>query len=114
MLTDLTYLREATDGNASLIYELISLFETQIEEFDNEMQQALAANDAERLRKAAHKAKGSTRSLGMNKTADILVKIEDLCIGKNSIDTQKMKETLSNNVNTFITQCHLAMKELRN
>ncbi len=111
MIVDLTYLQDATDGNKELIAQLIGLFAEQVDEFSREMNESLESCDSERMRKVAHKAKGSISALGMNEVRKLLQEMEDKCAEATKIeDVRVMQE----NVKVFISSCNQALIELNN
>lgn len=109
MIVDLSFLQEATDGNKELIQQLVDLFREQVDEFRGEMEDSLAENDAERLRKVAHKAKGSISALGMMDVRASLQEMEDVCIGYNG---GSLKEELGEKVESFLRDIRQALSEL--
>lgn len=109
MIVDLTYLQGATDGNKELIAQLVGLFAEQVEEFSREMNESLQSRNSERMRKVAHKAKGSISALGMNEVRKLLQEMEDRCAEATKIeDVRVMQE----NVKVFISSCNQALIEL--
>lgn len=109
MVVDLTYLQHATDGDKELIAQLVDLFREQIVEFSTEMNESIAGNEAERLRRVAHKAKGSISALGMTAVRALLQEIEEECTGKASIrDVTEMRKK----VDIFVSNCKQAEVEL--
>lgn len=109
MIVDLTFLREATDGNKELIQQLVDLFREQVDEFRGEMKGSLSDNDAERLRKVAHKAKGSISALGMMEVRVSLQEMEDICVGYNG---GSLKDILGEKVESFLRDIEQALYEL--
>lgn len=109
MIVDLTFLQEATDGNKELIQQLVDLFREQVDEFKGEMEDSLAENDAERLRKVAHKAKGSISALGMMDVRASLQEMEEVCLAYKG---GSLKETLGEKVESFLRDIRQALSEL--
>lgn len=109
MIVDLTYLQQATDGNKELISQLVDLFKEQVVEFTTEMEESLKTLDSERLRRVAHKAKGSISALGMMDVRLVLQEIEDICVS-----SSELKETveLRKKVDMFEASCRQAEVEL--
>lgn len=109
MIVDLTFLQKATDGNKELMQQLVDLFREQVDEFEGEMVNSLADNDAERLRKVAHKAKGSISALGMMGVRASLQEMEDVCVGFNG---GSLNEILGERVESFLQDIRQALSEL--
>lgn len=76
MKTDLTYLREMSAGNHELVVEMITLFETQIEEFYELMDESLKNKEWIKLGQLAHKAKSSVSIMGLNDLATDMKQLE--------------------------------------
>jgi len=80
MKIDLSYLREMSGGNQSLILEMIDIFKDQVKEFAEDLETHYENKDFEQLGKLAHKAKSSISIMGLNelatdlKTLELLVK----------------------------------------
>ncbi|MDO4461677.1 MAG: Hpt domain-containing protein [Bacteroidia bacterium] len=109
MVVDLTYLEGATDGDKELISQLVQIFTEQVEEFTSEMRISLENLDSERLRRVAHKAKGSISSLGMNEVREMLQEMEDYCVGREKIDDLV---DVQEKVDWFVERCRVALVEL--
>ena len=73
---DLTYLNSVTDGNKEFIIELIDIIKTQLPEFIEDLNTALAAKDYETLSKTAHKAKSTIAIMGLASLTETLNKLE--------------------------------------
>ena len=76
MITDLSYLRNMTDGNPELIREMIEIFLDQVNEYIREMQQSYEQKNWQALSRIAHKAKSSVVIMGMHNLADMLNELE--------------------------------------
>jgi len=106
MKADLTYLREMSGGNRELIKEMISIFNTQVEEFSKDMDNHLAKKEYEMLGKLAHKAKSSISIMGLNDLAIELKRLENLT--KEGKDIDKYAGIISQ----FKKDTQLAVQEL--
>lgn len=71
---DLAYLNNITDGNKEIIEELITIFIEQIPEFTSDFNDGLAQKDWKKIAAAAHKAKSSVLSMGINDLGNIDLK----------------------------------------
>lgn len=78
MKTDLSYLLSMSGGDDSLIFEMIEIFNTQVEEMREEMQKLESEGNFDALSKLAHKAKSSVAIMGMNSLSDSLKELEIL------------------------------------
>ena len=106
MKIDLSYLREMSGGNKTLILEMISIFSSQTVEFGLEMDQLLNSKQYELLGKLAHKAKSSVSIMGLN---DLAVSLKEL---ENSAREGKKVESYGDIVESFKKTTHEAVKEL--
>jgi len=106
MTTNLTYLKEMSGGNKDLIREMITLFNTQVEEFARDMDHHLEKKEYELLGKLAHKAKSSISIMGMDDLAAELKMLENLASKGNQ--TEKYAGMIS----SFKIQTQLAVQEL--
>ncbi|MBN1181200.1 MAG: Hpt domain-containing protein [Bacteroidales bacterium] len=106
MVTNLTYLKKMTDGNASVIKEMIDLFNGQVAEYTEEMKRCLEAKEWKLLANIAHKAKSSVAIMGMEDMAATLKELELKAL--ESLDTDKYPDY----IDRFVTTCDIAMKEL--
>jgi len=75
---DLSYLNEISRGNNDFIIEMIKIFESQVQEFQNLMEKYLNEKDYVNFSKVAHKAKSSMNIMGLKELADQLKKIEEV------------------------------------
>ncbi|MBN1416460.1 MAG: Hpt domain-containing protein [Bacteroidales bacterium] len=108
MKADLTYLREMSGGNKDLIKEMITIFNTQVEEFSRDLENHLERKEYELLGKLAHKAKSSISIMGLNDLAKELKKLENLA--KERKDTDKYAGIVS----FFKKETQSAVQELNN
>lgn len=67
---DLTNLREMTDGDKDLETALFQEFFSSSEKLLDELNQALASNNTEEWRRAAHSLKGTSYNLGAAQLGD--------------------------------------------
>ena len=106
MITDLSYLKTMSGGDATFIAEMVGLFGEQVVEYAELMPKLLREKDYDGLSKLAHKAKSSVAVMGMTRSADLLKELEKLAHeGKNTDLYEGM-------VNEFLEQSHLAVAEL--
>lgn len=106
MNIDLSYLREMSGGNKELVLEMISIFNSQVVEFGQSMDQLLSSGQFELLGKLAHKAKSSVSILGMDHLAQQLKNLE------NSAREGKNIETYAAIVAAFKQETAEAVREL--
>ena len=66
-LTDLSYLKEMSGNDYSIIKEMIDIFIEQVPEFLDEVSNSFESQDLQALGAVAHKAKSSVRTMGMEK-----------------------------------------------
>jgi HPt (histidine-containing phosphotransfer) domain-containing protein len=107
MKIDLSYLREMSGGNKELVLEMISIFNSQVIEFGQTMDQLLASGQFESLGKLAHKAKSSVSILGMEHLAQQLKNLE------NSTREGKDRDTYAAIVAEFKQETTEAVRELK-
>jgi HPt (histidine-containing phosphotransfer) domain-containing protein len=106
MKIDLSYLREMSGGNKELVLEMISIFNSQVIEFGQSMDQFLNNGDYESLGKLAHKAKSSVSIMGLEHLAQQLKSLE------NSAREGKNIETYATVVAAFKQETAEAVREL--
>jgi HPt (histidine-containing phosphotransfer) domain-containing protein len=139
-ITDLSYLKEMSGDDNSIIVEMITIFLEQIPEFEEEISIHFKARDWQELGAMAHKAKSSVRTLGMEKTGECLEQLEHFSKGnlKSELQTKRengiefspndeknwsnVKNESSNDielaiipklVEQFLAHCPIAIKELK-
>nr|WP_320120183.1 Hpt domain-containing protein [uncultured Marinifilum sp.] len=139
-LTDLSYLKEMSGNDNSIIEEMIEIFIEQIPEFIVEVSSYFESHDWNGLGAVAHKAKSSVRTMGMEHIGECLEKLEHYSKGNLKLELQLKKdkgielstedEKKWNNVmheplndidlkhipelvNTFLSSCPLAIDELK-
>lgn len=95
-----------TDGNASVIKEMIDLFSGQVDEYTEEMKRCLEAREWKLLANIAHKAKSSVAIMGMEDMAASLKELELKALESKDIDSY------AGYIDNFISTCEIAMKEL--
>lgn len=71
---DLSYLESITDGSLDIIKELIAIFVEQVPEFTEDFADGMANKDWKKIAAAAHKAKSSVVSMGINNLGNIDLK----------------------------------------
>lgn len=104
--TDLTYLKEITGGEKSIVVEMVEMFIEQIEEFKENLNKHLDEKNWVDLGKEAHKAKSSVLIVGMEELGKNLKKLQLLT------EEEKEIETYPDYVKMFIEQCDAAHNEL--
>jgi HPt (histidine-containing phosphotransfer) domain-containing protein len=107
MITDLSYLSGMSGGNPDIIKEMINIFNEQTQEYIVEIQRLLNEEDYTQLGKLAHKAKSSVAIMGMSDLAADLKALELLT--KENSDV----ESYPGYVEKFVSQCKVAMEELK-
>lgn len=106
MKVDLSYLREMSGGNKELILEMISIFNSQVVEFSQNMDRLLNSKDFESLGKLAHKAKSSVSIMGLDNLSRQLKDLE------NSAREGIHIETYAGIVDSFKQETSEAVREL--
>jgi HPt (histidine-containing phosphotransfer) domain-containing protein len=106
-LINLSYLKEIAGDEPDVMKEFIGLFLEQITEFRNDLQTCLKNRQWEELGKAAHKAKSSVMTFGLNDLGLLLKRIQ--------LSTQEGGDvnTCSGDVAEFIRLIGLAEEELQ-
>ena len=69
-------LRDAEKGDPGILEELVQIFRAETPPILLKLKEAVAANDAEELRKAAHNLKGSSSNLGMLRLVSVSAELE--------------------------------------
>jgi len=105
--TDLSYLKEITGGESSIVIEMVEMFLEQVDEFKENMTKYLNDKNYVDLGKEAHKAKSSVLIVGMEELGKNLKKLQLLTEANSEV------ETYPDYVNMFIEQCNEAVIELR-
>jgi len=105
--TDLSYLKEITGGENSIVVEMVEMFLAQIDEFKENMTKHLNDKNWVDLGKEAHKAKSSVLIVGMEELGQKLKKLQLLTEANAEIDTYPEY------VKMFIEQCDAAVGELQ-
>jgi len=105
--TDLSYLKEITGGESSIVIEMVEMFLDQVDEFKVNMNQYLNDKNWVDLGKEAHKAKSSVLIVGMEDLGKNLKKLQLLT------EEEKEVETYPDYVRMFMEQCDAATIELR-
>lgn len=91
-ITDLSYLKEMSGNDKSIIEEMIEIFIDQIPEFEEEITTHFDNQDWSKLGAIAHKAKSSVRTMGMEYLGDCLEQLEHFSKGNLKFDLQIKKE----------------------
>lgn len=91
-LTDLSYLKEMSGNDFSIISEMIDIFIEQIPEFVDEVSVSFESRDWEALGAIAHKAKSSVRTMGMEMVGTYLEDLEHFSKGNLKFQLQLKKE----------------------
>jgi HPt (histidine-containing phosphotransfer) domain-containing protein len=107
MITDLSYLKNMTDGNPKLIREIIDIFLEQVHEYSRDMQQSYEQKNWRALSRIAHKAKSSVAIMGMHDLAEMLKELELLSREQKNVD--KYPQYISR----FTVECNEASEELK-
>ncbi len=102
---DLAYLESITDGSKEIIQELITIFIEQVPEFTTDFEDGFKDKDWKKIAAAAHKAKSSVLSMGMNdlgnkdlKNLELITKqmrLDDISsTGENPEELEPLRKTL--------------------
>jgi len=91
-IIDLSYLREMSGNDKSIIKEMIEIFIDQIPEFEEEVSSRFEVQDWNGLGAIAHKAKSSVRTMGMEYMGECLEKLEHYSKGNLKFELQLKKE----------------------
>ena len=106
MRTDLNYLKTMSGDDPELMTEMIEIFNNQVIELKEEMQELLNRKEFINLGKVAHKAKTSVAIMGMNDLAFSLKQLENEA--KDGRNTEKYQDYIDN----FGIETEEAIKEL--
>ena len=106
--TDLSYLKEITGGENSIVVEMVEMFIDQVNEFKENLNNYLNDKNWVDLGKEAHKAKSSVLIVGMEELGKNLKKLQLLT------EEEKEIETYPDYVKMFVEQCDAAVIELQN
>lgn len=106
MRTNLDYLRSMSNGSPELIIELIDIFNDQVIEFAETMQDNLNDKDYDALERIAHKAKSTVAIMGMT---ELTSKLKDL-----EMKAKKLEDidTFQKSVDYFKEESLAAINEL--
>jgi HPt (histidine-containing phosphotransfer) domain-containing protein len=105
--TDLSYLKEITGGESSIVIEMVEMFLAQVDEFKTNLNQYLNDKNWVDLGKEAHKAKSSVLIMGMEDLGKNLKHLQLLT------EEEKEIETYPDYVKMFMEQCDAAVIELQ-
>jgi CheY-like chemotaxis protein/HPt (histidine-containing phosphotransfer) domain-containing protein len=92
LLYDLTNLNTISGGNEVFIKKMLAIFCEQTPQMMQEMQQAFAANDLEKMGALAHKIKPSIDNLAINSLKQVVRDIE--AVGKGKLSLVNLPEML--------------------
>jgi len=106
MITDLTYLKSMTDGDTTLIREMIDIFAKQVIEYTEQMKDLYEHSNWIELSRLAHKAKSSLAIMGMKAMSGKMKELEILA------NEGKQVNKYSQYIDEFIHECHAAVEEL--
>ncbi|HPR33114.1 MAG TPA: Hpt domain-containing protein [Prolixibacteraceae bacterium] len=105
--TDLSYLREITGGEDSIVREMVEMFLAQVDEFKENLNKHLNEKNYTELGKEAHKAKSSVLIVGMEDLGKNLKKLQLLT------EEGAEVESYPDYVRMFDEQCDAAVIELQ-
>lgn len=105
--TNLSYLKEITDGDKQFIRELIELFLSQVPEFIENMNSFYNSGQYIELGKEAHKAKSSIQIMGMSDMEKEMKSLQLKTIAGTDV------ETYASTISNFTMQCKAATEELK-
>lgn len=105
--TDLSYLKEITGGESSIVIEMVEMFISQVDEFKENLNKYLEDKNWVELGKEAHKAKSSVLIVGMEDLGKNLKKLQLLT------EEEKEIESYPDYVKMFMEQCEAAVDELQ-
>ena len=113
MSIDLSYLREMSGGNQSLILEMIDIFKNQVKEFNEGLIAHYEKKEFEQLGKLAHKAKSSVSIMGLNNLASELKRLELMAkAGKNQAEYQQIINKFKLDTNEAVNELNEVTKNL--
>lgn len=105
--TDLTYLKEITGGESSIVTEMVEMFIDQVGEFKENLNKFYNEKNWVDLGKEAHKAKSSVLIVGMEELGKNLKKLQLLT------EEEKEVETYYDYIKMFEEHCDAALVELK-
>lgn len=94
---DLSYIRSVADGDEDLVKQFIEIFISQVPEFTTDIVNARKTSDWRALAAAAHKAKSSIASMGLDELALNMKRLEMLCKSI-YIDTTADNDTMCDSI----------------
>ncbi len=105
-ITNLSYLKEITGGDAEIMKEFVQMFFDQLPEFRDGLTNHLTDRKYKELGELAHKAKSSVMTFGMNELGYRLKELQ--------LKTQKLEdiESYPEYVSEFLDEIAQAEKEL--
>lgn len=90
--TDLTYLKEISNGSNEFIDQMIQLYMEQTPDIIKKMESYLTAGDLKAVRATAHKMKPSVGFMGISALKDVVLKIEEYA--QNGMDIERISELI--------------------
>ncbi|HWY85730.1 MAG TPA: response regulator [Gemmataceae bacterium] len=108
-LLDSAALLERVDGDLNVLHELVDIFLDDSPRLLAEIHAALDAQDADRLKVAAHTLKGAAGNFGAKSTVSAALRLEKLAADSNFLDARALLETL----NTTVHRLRAALAELK-
>ncbi len=110
---DLKYLYEVSDGEKELIIEMISIFNSEVLDYLNSMNDLLICKNWVALGKLAHKAKASASIMGMQQLTNELIALE--LLAKENKDSELFTHYIKNiqsHFNSAIDELKIISKSL--
>jgi len=86
-LINLTYLKENISDELDFINELLGLFKVSNVEDMQTLNNSVRDSSYDSIKKMAHKMKSSFMSLGMQRTAELLIQLENLAKEEADVDS---------------------------
>ncbi len=105
-ITSLDFLKEIAENNEQFFVEFIQMFLQNTPNSISDIEKAIADNNWEAIRQAAHKMKPSFNYVGLKDLSGLSAKIEELAKKKESMDI------ISGNIQKIKETCTLAFTEL--
>jgi len=106
-LTNLSFLREISDGNAQFFKEFLEMFITNTPPALQELQNSYSSKNWEKLRQTAHKMKPSFNYIGMKELNQLSGKVEELA--RNQAESKEIEYM----INQILQDTNIALAELK-
>ena len=90
---DLSYILSNVSDDKEFVGQLLNVFISSLDQDIPDLEQAIASEDHEHIRRAAHKVKSGFRSLGMTSMTQYLQELEDM--GRTNTAIPEIKEKLA-------------------